>query len=131
MREPGCIARYRGDVGVIAMRKNAHLNIRLAESELASIKGRARSAGVSVSAYVRTRALNDRDRPIVRADSDTLKKLYRDLRHAGGNLNQCAHELNINHRPSQVEGRLADALEAVKAASDAVSDFLAETRSSI
>ncbi|MBQ9043461.1 MAG: plasmid mobilization relaxosome protein MobC [Eggerthellaceae bacterium] len=113
------------------MDKNAHLNIRLSENELTSIRERARSAGVSVSAYMRTRALNDQGRPIIRADSDTLRKLYRDLRHAGGNLNQCAHELNTHHRPSQVEDRLNEALEAVRASSDAVSDFLAETRSSI
>lgn len=113
------------------MNKDAHLNIRLSENELTAIKRRARSACVTVSAYVRARSLQDGSRPIVRADSDTLKRLYRDLRHAGGNLNQCAHELNTHHRPSQVEDQLATALEAVRAASDAVSDFLAETRSSI
>lgn len=111
--------------------KNSRLNVRVSRDEHELITARAASAGLSVSDYVRKCALQDSGRPIIRTDAETLARLYANLRRAGGNLNQCAYELNKRHKPNEVEIELEQAFKAVAHASEDVSAFLADARNSI
>lgn len=115
----------------MAAPKEARLNVRIARDEHAVITQRARMAGLGTSEYVRKRCLQDNSRPIIRVDAETLKKIYRDLRHAGGNLNQCARALNRSQHGDIADAELISALQAVNAASKALSEFIADARESI
>lgn len=109
-------------------RKNDHLNIRISREEHREIRRRAQEAGMNASAFIRKRALSDDNRPVIRADARVLQTIYRDLRHAGGNLNQCARELNTHHRPNQIEEELSHAFKAVEQATELVAEFIADIR---
>ncbi len=111
--------------------KTSRLNVRLTPAEHAAVKRRAADAGLATSEYVRRCALRDGDRPVIRTDADQLRATYRNLRKAGGNLNQCARELNTHHRPNDLEAQLGAALQAVADASEDVSAFMADTRASM
>lgn len=111
--------------------KTRRLNIRLNESEHSAIARRSASAGLTISDYVRKCALQDQNRPIIRTDAETLKKLYANLRRAGSNLNQCARELNTRHNQNQVEEELSLVFASVAFAASDVSKFIADTRNSI
>ena len=111
--------------------KTCRLNVRLTEAERAAIAQRAASAGLTISDYARKCALQDKDRPVIRTDAETLKKLYVNLRRAGANLNQCARELHTHHRPNQVEQELTIAFAALTHATTEISQFIADARNSI
>lgn len=115
----------------MASSMDSRLNVRLTQEEHDAIRSRAESAGLGMSEYLRKRALQDDGRPIIRTDNEQLRSLYRNLRKAGGNLNQCARELNTHHRPERVIEELEDALAAVARASEEVSAFIADARNSI
>lgn len=109
-------------------KKTAHVNVRVSERELAAIRRRARAAGMTASEYVRRRALDDADRPVVEADVGLLRAMYADLRKCGSNLNQCAKALNSGRPPAGMGPSLQDALDSVAAASRDVSGLIAEVR---
>ena len=111
--------------------KTSRLNVRLTAEEHAHIGQCASAAGLTVSEYVRRAALNDGNRPIIRADAESLQALLRNLKRTGGSLNQCARELNTHHKPDRVENELAIAFSAVAAASDEVAAFIRDARNSI
>lgn len=111
--------------------KTSRLNVRITAEEHALIGHRASAAGLTMSEYMRRAALNDRDRPIIRTDAEGLQALLRNLKRAGGNLNQCARELNTHHKPDRIEDELAIALSAVAAASNEVTAFIRDARNSI
>ena len=111
--------------------KTSRLTVRLTQEDHAAIKARAADAGLATSEYVRRCALRDGDRPVIRTDAEQLRAIYRNLRKAGGNLNQCARELNTHHRPSELEAQLGAALQAVADASEDVSAFMADARASV
>lgn len=108
--------------------RNGRIYVRVTGRERTAIERRARAAGLSKSEYMRRRSLVDGDRPIIRADSETLRLLYRDLRLVGSNLNQLAREVNITHDPGRISPFLNIALAKVGDAADAVSAFLADAR---
>lgn len=111
--------------------KDARLNVRLTKQEHATVLLRAKKAGLTASEYVRRAALQDTDRPIIRTDVDLLQDIYRNLRRAGSNLNQCARELNTHHKPNSIEDQLEHALELTAIASEEVAGFIKDARESI
>ncbi len=117
---------YGGDMGDFS--KGARINVRLSAAERDALRRRAELAGVTVSEYVRRRALSDGDRAVVYVDESELKKLFVQLRRVGSNLNQCARELNTHHNPACVNDALLNAFDAVAKASEDVSGFISESR---
>lgn len=115
-----------GDMGDFS--KGARINVRLSAAERDALRRRAELAGVTVSEYVRRRALSDSDRAVVYVDESELKKLFVQLRRVGSNLNQCARELNTHHNPACVNDALLNAFDAVAKASEDVSGFISESR---
>lgn len=115
-----------GDMGDFS--KGARINVRLSAAERDALRRRAELAGVTVSEYVRRRALSDGDRAVVYVDESELKKLFVQLRRVGSNLNQCARELNTHHNPACVNDALLNAFDAVAKASEDVSGFISESR---
>lgn len=111
--------------------KLSRLNVRLSPEEHAAIAWRASGAGLTVSEYIRRSALQDTDRPIIRTDAEKLQALYRNLRKAGGNLNQVARELNTHHRPAELEAEMLIAFRSISRASDELSAFIHAARNSI
>lgn len=111
--------------------KLSRLNVRLSPEEHAAIARRASGAGLTVSGYMRRSALLDTDRPIIRTDAEQLQALYRNLRKAGGNLNQIARELNTHHRPAELQAEMLIAFRSISRASDEVSAFISDARNGI
>lgn len=111
--------------------KTERLNLRISSEERAAIERRASETGVSVSAYLRRCALREEGSPVIRIDSETLKRIYVNLRRCGGNLNQCAREFNTRHRPDQIEKELEIAFREVAEASRSVSEMIAAARESV
>ena len=127
--------------------KLSRLNARLSPEEHAAIARRASGAGLTVSGYMRRSALLDTDRPIIRTDAEQLhldtdrpiirtdaeqlQALYRNLRKAGGNLNQIARELNTHHRPAELQAEMLIAFRSISRASDEVSAFISDARNGI
>lgn len=113
---------------VAGSHRSERIYIRVTPRERAAIVRRARAAGLSASEYVRRRSLVDGNRPVIATDPETLRVLYRDLRLAGSNLNQLAHEVHITHDPGRISPFLNAALTRVGSAAEAVSSFLADAR---
>ena len=111
--------------------KDSRLNVRLSTEEHAAIARRASCAGLTVSEYMRRSALQDTDRPIIKTDAEKLQALYRNLRKAGGNLNQIARELNARHKPNELESEMLIAFRSIARASDELSAFIRDARNSI
>lgn len=107
------------------------MNVRLSAEERDAIKSRSRSAGLTMSDYIRKCALQSTNRPVIRTDAETLRKVYADLRKQGGLLNQIARELNTHHQPDQLETELSVALKSVSHAAEETARFLADARSSL
>lgn len=70
--------------------KMARIEVRITINEQAKIKNKADELSLSVSAYMRKSALNQRI--IIKTD----KEMVRQIRFIGNNINQIAHRLNIN-----------------------------------
>lgn len=113
------------------MNKSLHIDIRVSTREHAAIQHRAQAAGVSMSQYLRQRALQDSDKPVIKTDTQTLRGIYRLLRNASNNLNQCTRALNAGLKNSQQLSELYDSLSAVEHASNTVADFLFEAQQNI
>lgn len=111
--------------------RSTRMEVRLTEAERSEIFRRAASAGATASDYMRKRALQDDGRPIIRTDAETLRRIYVNIKRAGGLLNQVARVLNTTRSPVDVEVELRAALGAVEASSIEVSEFLADARNSM
>lgn len=111
--------------------RSARMEVRLTEAERDEIFRRAASVGVTASDYVRRRALQDDDSPVIRVDAEILQRTYMNIKRAGGLLNQVARVLNTTRSPVDVEIELRAALRAVEASSVEVSEFLADARNSL
>lgn len=109
-------------------RRTERLNLRVSSEERAAIERRASDAGISLSAYLRKRALKNDNEPIMHVDTDTLKKIYANLRKCGSNLNQCAYRLNTRRSSDHVEQELEEALREVASASSVIARTIAEAR---
>ena len=70
--------------------KMARIEVRITINEQTKIKNKANELGLSVSAYMRKSALNQRI--IIKTD----KEMVRQIQFIGNNINQIAHRLNIN-----------------------------------
>lgn len=106
------------------------LNIRISKAEHDHIAANAAKAQTTISEYVRKRALRDEQGPRpIEVDVGELQKIYRDLRHAGGNLNQLCRWLNSRRSTAEsMESEMKSALEATRCASSQVADFIAKVR---
>ena len=112
------------------MKASKRLNVRVTQAEHAAIAAKADKADMTISEFVRKRALRDPQgsRPI-EVDTAELKRLYRDLRHAGGNLNQVCKWLNSHATHSNAHKHdLHNALSATARASEQVASFISEAR---
>lgn len=105
------------------------IDVRVTRHEYQRIKSRARKAGIGISAYMRSRALNDpKNVRTINVDTDELKKAYANLKRAGSNINQCARALNTYGQRGCSEERAAAAIQHVSAAADAVAAALVVVR---
>ena len=112
--------------------KSCRIYIRVTSGERAAIGRRASRAGLSVSEYLRRRALRDDGRPVIVVDVEALQKMYRDFRHAGGNLNQLCKWMHLNiSDPIEIERLARAAIVDLSRASTAVADFIEEARDGV
>lgn len=112
--------------------RTSWLGVRLSATEHHKIKQRARSANLSMSEYVRHKALiDDTNRPIIHTDPETLKQLHVDLRRIGNNLNQLTRATHLGKHDSALRHELHEALSLVEQASMDVSAFLRDSRTHI
>lgn len=111
--------------------RTARLGIRLEPSELELIKKSAAMANMGISEYVRKSCLRKKDSPTIIVDGQELRALYRQVRAAGNNLNQIAHDLNTHHDSSRVDGLMTRTFTELENACEEVSRFIASVRSSV
>lgn len=111
--------------------KDKYIHIRISEGERVAIQQRAHRAGLSVSSYLRKRALLDNNRPIIHTDIATLQLLYRSLKGIANNLNQCARILNSHRFSNELSDALLKALDGTSKATNAVAEFLIDARNNI
>lgn len=104
--------------------RSRHIDIRVSPEEYAAIKRRALQAGVSTSRYIRQRALQDDNRPVLRIDVTCLRDIYRALRTVSNNVNQIARVVNKTHNIQAYEDDLKNALSATENATNYVAYFL-------
>ena len=102
----------------------------MSEAEHAAIAAKAAMAGMTISGFVRRRALQGSESPnAVVVDTKELQRIYRDLRRVGGNLNQVCRWLNTHSSSSQVlEDELRKALATTSEASEEVTSFISLAR---
>lgn len=113
------------------MSRSQHIDIRVSAEEHAAITRRALTAGVPTARFLRQRALQDDNRPVIMVDSATLKEIYRALRSVSNNVNQIARALNTTHNANALENDLKAALAATERATDSVADFLERVRDNL
>ena len=123
---------FNASVDSTRLEKSCRIYIRATPDERAAIGRRASQVGLSVSEYLRRRALRDEDRPVIVVDVEALQKMYRDFRHAGGNLNQLCKWMHLNiSDPIEIERLARAAIVDLSRASTAVADFIEEARDSV
>lgn len=110
------------------MHRTRHIDVRVSPKEHAAILQRAHAVGISMSNYLRQRALQNDKRPMIMVDSATLKDIYRTLRSISNNVNQIARALNTTHNANALENDLKAAFAATERATDTVADFLENAR---
>lgn len=114
---------------VSARGRALRIDVRVTPREYQRIKSRARKAGIGMSAYMRSRALNDsKNKMTIDVDADELRAAYANLKRAGSNINQCARALNTYGQKGCSEERAIAAMQHVSAAADAVAAALALVR---
>lgn len=112
------------------MGRRKRIYVRVTEKELARIRSRARKAGMSISAFARSRLLGDAEaRPMLDIDIAELRKAFADLKHAGSNLNQCARALNTFGADGDSAADADRAVHRVSAAADNICALIAAARS--
>lgn len=120
----------QGDEHRNAIGRCRRIYVRVTENELARIRARARKAGMSISAFARTRLLGDAEaRPTLDIDIAELRKAFADLKHAGSNLNQCARVLNTFGADEASAANTDRAVRSVSAAADNICALIAAARS--
>lgn len=129
MNDKTNIAR-EGDEHRNAIGRRRRIYVRVTEGELGRIRSRARKAGMSISAFARMRLLGDVEaRPALDIDIAGLRKAFADLKHAGSNLNQCAHVLNTFGADGDSAASTDRAIRSVSAAADNICALIAAVRS--
>lgn len=127
MNDKTNIAR-EGDEQHNTIGRRRRIYVRVTENELARIRSRARKAGMSISAFARTRLLGDAEaRPTL--DIAELRKAFADLKHAGSNLNQCASALNTFGADGDSAANTDRAVRRVSAAADNICALISAARS--
>lgn len=127
MNDKTNIAR-EGDEQHNTIGRRRRIYVRVTENELARIRSRARKAGMSISAFARTRLLGDAEaRPTL--DIAELRKAFADLKHAGSNLNQCARALNTFGADGDSAANTDREVRRVSAAADNICALISAARS--
>ena len=119
MNDKTNIAR-EGDEQHNTIGRRRRIYVRVTENELARIRSRARKAGMSISAFARTRLLGD---------IAELRKAFADLKHAGSNLNQCARALNTFGADGDSAANTDREVRRVSAAADNICALISAARS--
>lgn len=113
-----------------AIGRRRRIYVRVTEDELTRIRSGSRKAGMSISAYTRTKTLGNQEiRPTVDLDIAELRKAFADLKHAGSNLNQCARVLNTFGADEDSASSTDRAVRRVSAAADNICALIAAARS--
>lgn len=129
MNDKTNIAR-EGDEQYNTIGRRRRIYVRVTENELARIRSRARKAGMSISAFARTRLLGDAEaRPTLDIDIAELRKAFADLKHAGSNLNQCARALNTFGADGDSAANTDREVRRVSAAADNICALISAARS--
>lgn len=112
------------------MGRRRRIYVRVTDNELTRIRSRASKAGMSISAFARTRLLSGAEaRSTLDIDIAELRKAFADLKHAGSNLNQCARALNTFGADGDSAANTDRAVRRVSAAADNICALIAAARS--
>lgn len=103
----------------IAENRTAFHTTRFTDDEAAGVAADAESCGLTVSAFIRLRAL---DQPAPKAVAPAINRdLYEKMNNTGNNLNQLTHRFNLAVQTGdappgsgEVLSQLAEVLDAVK-----------------
>lgn len=110
--------------------RTSRIDVRVTLRERAAIIARSRRAGVTASAYLRSRALSSSETPRIDIDAGELRHAYADLKRAGSNVNQIARALNTYGGGAVPVARIESALLTIESAADDVSRLLSVLRRS-
>lgn len=106
------------------------LSVRIGQHDKQVIQSKAKIAGLSLSDYIRTSALQDDDRPRIVVSDAELKDIRLNLTKIGGNLNQLSRSANM-HGINEYDASLHAALTDTSKAAKIVSDFIADVKKSL
>ena len=105
------------------------LMARFNDEEKAAVKGKAKSARLSVNEYIRASVLGDGYVSTIDPERQKLlHNLSRELGYQGNNLNQIAKHLNAGGESQQGEGMLAELFDSLVDAHNAVRSAMAERK---
>lgn len=95
------------------LKRRIKVEARLDEAEYFQLRRLARTAGFSVSAFIRRRCLTDERMVVI--DSELARELYREVNAIGNNINQMARYVNTDKRiPAEALARVEAWLEEIK-----------------
>lgn len=92
-------------------RKDMTISIRMTESELKTLKRKARKSKMAASEYVRAMLIHSDDLNITMVDMEPLEKLAFELQRQGVNLNELTHRLNTHGKDAYNESSVSKLLE--------------------
>jgi predicted Zn-dependent protease len=101
------------------MNRNTVLKFRVNEEECAEIKRKAEAAGMNLSKYLRTSAVNEQ---IALYDTADVYGLRSEIKRIGNNINQIAAAVNSNG--SVFENDIKDIKKAFKTLTDRLENHL-------
>lgn len=109
--------------------RSARIEVRVTAPEHDAITARARKAGLTVSAYMRSVALGHSAPKLPSSlDADELRRAYANLKHAGSNLNQWVRAVNTFGIRGANVSAMEGAADQVAAAAAAIAHELSSMR---
>ena len=107
---------------------NAHINVRMNESQRRAIEKKAAAMNMPASTFMRDAALLCGEKPVRVADTGELAGIRTELKKIGTNLNQAVRALNTYGSDPVVLDNLNRATSIVSTAVGWVNDLLARAR---
>lgn len=112
--------------------KNSHFSLRISASDLKQIRSRSMLAGLSMSEYIRRKALSNYKGPSIVIDTETIQTLLIELKRCGNNINQIAHILNRHQiNASSLKADINDALADLTYCTEQISNFITQIQKSL
>ena len=108
--------------------KTMRAALRLTPQEHARLRHEAGRRGLSLSAHLRSKALQTSTAPAVNVDAAALRDLLRQVKGAATNINQIARRYNEGHADAALDDALAACLDRLSSAAHAVADLLTMVR---